>query len=260
MTTNAFEGASAIVSGGAGGLGEATVRRLHADGLGVVIADLAQDKGKALADELGNRALFVSTDVLSDESVYAAIEQAKTLGTLRYAVATHGGFGGRPERTVNRDGTPADFGAFMKTISIYLAGTYNLARLVGASIAATEPRVDGERGALVMTASIAGYEGQIGQAPYAAAKAGVIGLTLAIARDLSSAGIRVNTIAPGTMVTPMMASVGEAALAQFAANVPFPKRLGEPSEFADAAAFLLSNHYVNGEVLRLDGAQRFQPK
>ena len=260
MTVKAFEGASAIVSGGAGGLGEATVRRLHADGLGIVIADLAEEKGKALADELGDKAVFVSTDVTDDESVQAAIEQANTLGTLRYAVATHGGFGGRPERTVNRDGTPADFEAFKKTIDIYLSGTYNIARLVGAAIAATAPCGDGERGALVMTASIAGYEGQIGQSAYAAAKAGVIGLTLAIARDLSSAGIRVNTIAPGTMMTPMMASVGEEALAKFTANVPFPKRLGEPSEFADAAAFLLSNRYVNGEVLRLDGAQRFAPK
>ena len=260
MTVKAFEGASAIVSGGAGGLGAATVRRLHAEGLGVVIADLAEDKGKALADELGERALFVSTDVTSDDSVAAAIEQANTLGTLRYAVTAHGGFGGRPERTVNRDGTPADFDAFKNTIDIYLSGTYNIARLVGAAIAATDARADGERGAMVMTASIAGYEGQIGQAAYAAAKAGVIGLTLAIARDLGSAGIRVNTIAPGTMKTPIMESVGEEALAKFAANVPFPKRLGEPSEFADAAAFLLSNHYVNGEVLRLDGAQRFGPK
>jgi NAD(P)-dependent dehydrogenase (short-subunit alcohol dehydrogenase family) len=260
VAVNGFEGASAIVSGGAGGLGAATIRRLHADGLGVVIADLAEDKGKELADELGERALFVSTDVTRDDSVQAAIDQANTLGTLRYAVATHGGFGGRPERTVNRDGSPADFNAFRKTIDIYLSGTYNLARLVGASIAAADPGPDGERGALVMTASIAGYEGQIGQAAYAAAKAGVIGLTLAIARDLSSAGIRVNTVAPGTMKTPIMESVGEEAIAKFAANVPFPKRLGEPSEFADAAAFLLSNRYVNGEVLRLDGAQRFQPK
>lgn len=260
MTVKEFEGVSAIVSGGAGGLGAATVRRLHADGLGVLIADLAEEKGKALADELGDKALFVSTDVTNDDSVQAAIEQAGTLGTLRYAVTAHGGFGGRPERTVNRAGMPAAFDAFKKTIDIYLSGTYNVARLVGASISRTEPDADGQRGALVLTASIAGYEGQIGQSAYAAAKAGVIGLTLAIARDLSSAGIRVNTIAPGTMKTPMMESVGQEALAKFAASVPFPSRLGEPREFADAAAFLLSNHYVNGEVLRLDGAQRFAPK
>jgi NAD(P)-dependent dehydrogenase (short-subunit alcohol dehydrogenase family) len=252
----AFEGASAIVSGGAGGLGEATVRRLHADGLAVVIADLADDKGKALADELGSRAAFVSTDVTSEDSILAAIEEANNLGTLRYAVVAHGGFG-VAQRIVQRDGSPADFGGFTKTIDLYLNGTYNMARLVAASTAATEPLENGERGALVLTASIAGYEGQIGQTAYAAAK---VGLTIAAARDLSSAGIRVNTIAPGTMKTPIMESVGEEAIAKFAANVPFPKRLGSPAEFADAATFLLTNSYVNGEVMRLDGAQRFTPR
>jgi NAD(P)-dependent dehydrogenase (short-subunit alcohol dehydrogenase family) len=251
---------SAIISGGAGGLGEAVVRRLHADGLAVIIADVAVDKGKAMADELGERAAFVDVDVTDDDSVHRAIDEANALGTLRYAVIAHGGYGGPPERIVNRDGSPANIDVFRKTIELYLSGTYNLARLVAASIAKTEPGADGERGAIVMTASIAGFEGQIGQSAYAAAKAGVIGLTLAIARDLSSAGIRVNTIAPGTMKTPMMESVGEAALTQFAANVPFPKRLGTPAEYADAATFLLNNRYVNGEVLRLDGAQRFQPK
>ena len=259
MTVKAFDGASAIVVGGAGGLGEATVRRLHAEGLGVAIADLSADKGKALADELGTRASFVSTDVTSEDSVNEAIAEAKRLGTLRYAVIAHGGYG-VAERIVNRDGSPADLGGFSKTIELYLTGTYNVARLVAASVAHTDPDNRGERGALVLTASIAGYEGQIGQSAYAAAKAGVIGLTLAAARDLSSTGIRVNTIAPGTMKTPTMESVGDDALAKFAANVPFPKRLGEPSEFADAAVFLLSNTYVNGEVLRLDGAQRFMPK
>ncbi|WP_102419649.1 SDR family oxidoreductase [Mycobacterium sp. 4858] len=259
MTVEKFNGASAIVSGGAGGLGEVTVRRLHAEGLGVVIADLATDKGKALADELGRRATFVSTDVTSEDSVEEAIEQANHLGQLRYAVVAHGGFG-VAQRVVQRDGSPADFAGFTKTIDLYLNGTYNVARLVAAAIAAAEPQADGERGALVLTASIAGYEGQIGQTAYAAAKAGVIGLTIAAARDLSSAAIRVNTIAPGTMKTPIMESVGEEAIAKFAANVPFPKRLGAPAEFADAAVFLLTNGYVNGEVMRLDGAQRFTPR
>jgi NAD(P)-dependent dehydrogenase (short-subunit alcohol dehydrogenase family) len=259
VTIRHFEGASAIVSGGAGGLGEATVRRLHAEGLGVVIADLSADKGKALADELGSRAVFVSTDVTSEESILGAIEQAKQLGQLRYAVVAHGGYG-VAQRIVQRDGTPADMGGFAKTIDLYLNGTYNVARLVAASVATADPLENGERGALVLTASIAGYEGQIGQSAYAAAKAGVIGLTIAAARDLSSMGIRVNTIAPGTMKTPMMESVGDEALAKFAANIPFPKRLGTPDEFADAATFLLSNGYVNGEVMRLDGAQRFTPR
>lgn len=259
MTVAKFDGASAIVSGGAGGLGEATVRRLHADGLGVVIADLADDRGKALADELGSRALFVSTDVTSDDSVRAAIEQANHLGQLRYAVVAHGGFG-VAQRIVQRDGSPADMAGFIKTINLYLNGTYNVTRLVAASVATAQAREDGERGAIVMTASIAGYEGQIGQTAYVAAKAGVIGLTIAAARDLSSVGIRVNTIAPGTMKTPIMESVGHEALAKFAANIPFPKRLGTPAEYADAAAFLLANGYVNGEVMRLDGAQRFAPR
>jgi NAD(P)-dependent dehydrogenase (short-subunit alcohol dehydrogenase family) len=259
VTRVGFDGASAIVSGGAGGLGEAAVRRLHAEGLAVVIADLADDKGKALADELGAKASFVSTDVTSEDSVLAAIGEANALGTLRYAVVAHGGWG-VAEKIVKRDGSPADLGGFTKTIELYLTGTYNITRLVAASVAKTEPLDGGERGALVLTASIAGYEGQIGQSAYAAAKAGVIGLTLAAARDLSSVGIRVNTIAPGTMKTPIMESVGEEAIAKFSAAVPFPKRLGAPDEFADAATFLLSNGYVNGEVMRLDGAQRFQPR
>jgi NAD(P)-dependent dehydrogenase (short-subunit alcohol dehydrogenase family) len=253
-----LSGTSAVVSGGAGGLGEATVRRLHAEGVGVVIADLAQDKGKALAEELGEGAAFATTNVNDNDSVLTAIDQARQLGVFRYAVIAHGGWG-VAQRVVQRDGSPADLDGFSKTIGLYLTGTYNLLRLAAAAIAAADPEAD-ERGAVVMTASIAGYEGQIGQSAYAAAKAGVIGLTLAAARDLSSMGIRVNTIAPGTMKTPMMESVGEDALAKFSASVPFPKRLGSPAEFADAVAFLLANPYVNGEVLRLDGAQRFQPR
>lgn len=259
MTVAAFQGTSAIVSGGAGGLGEATVRRLHAEGVGVVIADLAADKGKALAQELGTGAIFASTDVTDEDSVLAAIAGANTLGTLRYAVIAHGGFG-VIERIVNRDGSPADLRGFTKTVDLYLTGTYNLLRLVAAAVARADPDSQGQRGALVMTSSIAGYEGQVGQSAYAAAKAGVMGLTLAAARDLATVGIRVNTVAPGTMKTAMMESVGEDALAKFAAAVPFPKRLGAPSEFADAVTFLLSNAYVNGEILRLDGAQRFPPK
>lgn len=259
MTVQAFEGCSAIVSGGAGGLGAAAARRLYADGLAVAIADLAEDKGKELAQALGSRAVFASTDVTDERSVSAAIRTAQELGTFRYAVVAHGGWG-VAQRVVQRDGSPAELAGFTKTIELYLTGTYNLLRLAAAAIATAQPCDDGARGAVVMTASIAGYEGQIGQSAYAAAKAGVIGLTLAAARDLGSTGIRVNTIAPGTMKTPLMESVGEEALAKFAASVPFPKRLGTPEEFADAAAFLLGNNYVNGEVLRLDGAQRFQPR
>jgi NAD(P)-dependent dehydrogenase (short-subunit alcohol dehydrogenase family) len=209
MTTQAFEGASAIVSGGTGGLGEATVRRLHAEGLGVVIADLAADKGKALADELGGRAVFVSTDVTDEDSVREAIDAANTVGTLRYAVIAHGGWG-VAQRIVQRDGSPADYAGFTKTIDLYLNGTYNVLRLVAASVAATEPTASGERGAVVMTASIAGYEGQIGQTSYGAAKAGVIGLTIAAARDLRASAISVPT-PPGLLILTALPALTAAA-------------------------------------------------
>jgi NAD(P)-dependent dehydrogenase (short-subunit alcohol dehydrogenase family) len=251
--------ASVLVSGGVGGLGAATVRRLHADGLAVLVCDLAEEAGESLAAELGERVAYARTDVTDADSVAAAVDRAAQLAPLRYAVTAHGG-PGVAQRIVTRDGSPADFDAYRGTIEVYLNGTFNLLRLTAAAIAASEPDTDGERGAIVLTSSIAAYEGQIGQSAYAAAKAGVVGLTLAAARDLSAVGVRVNTIAPGTMRTPIMESVGAEALAAFASSVPFPKRLGSPAEYADAAAFLLGNRYVNGEILRLDGAQRFAPR
>ncbi len=249
----------ALVTGGAGGLGEAVVRRLHEAGAAVVIADLADDRAKLLADELGDRVVYARTDVTSEWSVDAALDTAYGLGTLRYVVISHGGWG-VTEKVVNRDGSPASLEGFTKTLDLYLTGTYNVLRLAAARMAKNDPDGDGERGAVVATASIAGYEGQIGQSAYAAAKAGVIGLTLSGARDLSSVGVRLNTIAPGTMHTAMMETVGEEALAKFTSNVPFPKRLGKPQEFADLAVHLLTNGYLNGEVVRLDGAQRFSPR
>ncbi|MBH0777969.1 SDR family oxidoreductase [Nocardia bovistercoris] len=254
-----FEGEVVLVTGGAGGLGDASARKLHAAGASVVIADLNDDKGKALADELGERAVYVRTDVLDDATIENALDQAGELGTLRYAVIAHGGFGVL-EKVVNRDGSPHTLKGFTDTIGLYLTGTYNVLRLTAARIAKQEPKEGGERGAVVMTSSIAGYEGQIGQSAYAAAKGGVIGLTLAGARDLSAVGIRLNTIAPGTMHTPIMDFLGEEKLGQFAKAVPFPKRLGAPSEFAFLAQHLLENPYINGEIIRLDGGQRFQPK
>lgn len=251
--------AVAIVTGGAGGLGEAVVRRLHAHGCAVVIADLAEARAEELAQELGNKVVYSRTDVTDSESVAATIEKAYALGTLRFAAIAHGGWG-VTEKVVNRDGSPATLEGFTKTLDLYLTGTYNVLRLVSARMATNTPNVDGERGSVVATASIAGYEGQIGQSAYAAAKAGVIGLTIAGARDLSSVGVRFNTIAPGTMRTAMMESVGEDALKKFASNVPFPKRLGQPEEFADLATHLLTNGYLNGEVVRLDGGQRFAPR
>lgn len=259
MTSTDLTGTSAIVTGGAGGLGEAVVRRLHSAGAAVVIADLADEKANALAAELGDSVVYSRTDVTDSDSVNTTIARAQELGTLRYAVISHGGWG-VAERVVSRKGEPASLEGFTKTLELYLTGTYNVLRLVSAAVAKNEPNEDGERGAVVQTASIAGYEGQIGQSAYAAAKAGVIGLTLAGARDLSSVGVRLNTIAPGTMHTAMMESVGEEALEKFCSNVPFPKRLGKPDEFADLALVLLTNGYINGEVVRLDGAQRFAPR
>lgn len=254
-----FEGEVVLVTGGAGGLGDATVRKLHAEGAAVVIADVNDEKGNALAEELGNKAVYVHTDVLDDATIENALAKADELGTLRYAVIAHGGFGVL-EKVVNRDGSPHTLKGFTDTIALYLTGTYNVLRLAAAKIAKLEPKENGERGAVVMTSSIAGYEGQIGQSAYAAAKGGVISLTLTGARDLSAVGIRVNSIAPGTMHTPLMDYLGEEKLDRFAKSVPFPKRLGTPDEYAFLAQHLLENPYINGEVVRIDGGQRFQPK
>ena len=254
-----LSGDVAIITGGAGGLGEAAVREFVHAGAKVVISDLAEDRGKALAEELGDQVVYVSTDVLDDDSVLAAVAAASELGTLRYAVTAHGGFG-VAERVVGRGNVPASMDGFKKTIDLYLTGTYNVLRLASAAIATAEPDADGQRGAVVTTSSIAAYEGQIGQSAYAAAKGGVAGLTLAAARDLSSIGIRVACIAPGTFLTPAMERVGEEALAKFGASVPFPKRLGKPAEYAALARHICENSYINGEVIRIDGAQRFQPK
>jgi NAD(P)-dependent dehydrogenase (short-subunit alcohol dehydrogenase family) len=249
----------ALVTGGAGGLGEAVVRRLHSAGAKVVIADLADDRAEALAKELGEAAIYARTDVTSEDSVLETLEVAADLGTLRQVVIAHGGWG-VVEKVVGRDGSPASLEGFTKTLNLYLVGTYNVLRLSAARMATYEPNEDGERGSVVATASIAAYEGQIGQTAYAAAKAGVVGLTVAGARDLSSVGIRFNTIAPGTMRTAIMESVGKEALTKFTNAVPFPKRLGNPAEFAALAEHLLTNGYINGEVVRLDGAQRFGPR
>jgi NAD(P)-dependent dehydrogenase (short-subunit alcohol dehydrogenase family) len=248
-----------LVTGGAGGLGEATVRRLAATGASVVIADLADDRAAKLAEDLGSKAIYVPTDVTDETSVADAVAQAERIGPFRYAVIAHGGFG-VAEKIVKRDGTPAELAGFTKTVDLYLTGTYNVLRISAAAIAKNEPDADGQRGAVVATSSIAAYEGQIGQSAYAAAKAGVVGLTLVAARDLGSLGIRVVTIAPGTMRTPIMESVGEEALVKFAASIPNPRRLGKPEEYAALVQHVLENSYLNGETIRLDGAQRFGPR
>lgn len=250
-------GTSALVVGGAGGLGEATVRRLHGAGAKVVVADVVDDKGAALEKELGVR--YVRTDATSEESVLAAIAEAESLGPLRISVDTHGGpaSGGR---LVGKDGSPLGLDGFKKTIEFYLTAVFNVMRLSAAAMARTEPLEEGGRGVIVNTASIAGYEGQIGQLPYSAAKGGVLGMTLVAARDLSPLGIRVVTIAPGTINTPAYGQAADQLEQYWGPQVPFPKRMGRATEYAQLAQSIVENDYLNGEVIRLDGALRFPPK
>ena len=251
-----ISGSSAVVVGGAGGLGEATVRRLHTAGAKVVIADLADDKGKELASELDAR--YVRTDATDTDDVQAALAEAESLAPLRISVDTHGGpaSGGR---LVGKDGSPLDLDGFKTTIDVYLTGVFNVMRLTAAAMARQEP-VDGARGVIINTASIAAYEGQIGQLPYAAAKGGVVSMTLVAARDLSPLGIRVVTIAPGTFLTPAYGQAGDQLEAYWGPQVPFPKRMGRSAEYGAFVQSIVENDYLNGEVIRLDGALRFSPK
>jgi len=251
-----ISGSSAVVVGGAGGLGEATVRRLHAAGAKVVVADLADEKGKALEQELGVR--YVRTDATSEDDVQTALAEAESAGPLRISVDAHGGpaSGGR---LVGKDGSPLDLAGFRTTIDVYLTGVFNVMRLAAAAIARQEP-AEGGRGVIVSTASIAAYEGQIGQLPYAAAKGGVVSMTLVAARDLSPLGIRVVTIAPGTFNTPAYGKAGDQLEAYWGPQIPYPKRMGLPVEYAGLVQHIVENDYLNGEVVRLDGALRFPPK
>jgi len=251
-----ISGSSAVVVGGAGGLGEATVRRLVAAGAKVVVADVADEKGKALEQELDVR--YVRTDATDEADVRAAMAEAEAMGPLRISVDTHGGpaIGGR---LLGKDGEPLDLAGFRKTIEFYLTGVFNVMRLAAAAIARQE-LLDGSRGVIVSTASIAAYEGQIGQLPYAAAKGGVVSMTLVAARDLSPVGIRVVTIAPGTILTPAYGKAGDQLEAYWGPQVPHPKRMGRPAEYAALVQHICENDYLNGEVIRLDGALRFPPK
>jgi NAD(P)-dependent dehydrogenase (short-subunit alcohol dehydrogenase family) len=252
-----LSGNSAIVSGGLGGLGEATVRRLVAAEMQVVIADLDDDRGKVLAGELG--ATYVHTDVTDERSLISAVATATDLAPLRIAVSAHGG-PAAVGRVVGRDGTALSLEGFRQTVDVYLTGTFNMLRLAAAAMAATDPDQQGNRGLVVSTASIAAFEGQVGQSPYAAAKGGVVALTLVAARDLAPMGIRVMTIAPGTMYTPAFRMPEEKAQAQWGTAVPFPTRMGRADEFASLVEHIGRNDYLNGETIRLDGAQRFGPK
>jgi NAD(P)-dependent dehydrogenase (short-subunit alcohol dehydrogenase family) len=253
-----INGNVALVTGAASGLGAATARRLHARGAALVLADLSSDAGDALAGELGAKALFVKCDVTSEDDVTAAVAAGAELGRL--AMSVHCAGGGIAGRTVGRDGTPHALDAFRRTVELNLVGTFNVLRLAAAQMASNEPDAGGERGVCVQTASIAGYEGQIGQIAYGSAKAGVIGMTIIAARDLAAVGVRVCTIAPGTIGTPPMMMAPESIREGLAATVPFPKRLGDPDEYAKLAQQIIENGYLNGETIRLDGAVRFQPK
>jgi NAD(P)-dependent dehydrogenase (short-subunit alcohol dehydrogenase family) len=251
-------GATAVVTGGASGLGLATVRRLLDSGAaGVVIADLPSSAGEAVANELGDRARFVVADVRSAERMTAVFDTAEEFGPLR--VVVHCAGRGGAVRLVNKDGTPGSLDTYADVVEINLVGTFNVLRLAAARMAVNEP-LGGDRGVCVLTASVAAFEGQIGQIPYASSKAGIVGMTIVAARDLAGRGIRVCTIAPGTFDTPLLNRLSEDVLASLAKTVPHPSRLGEPDEYAKLALHIIDNGMLNGETIRLDGAIRMAPR
>jgi NAD(P)-dependent dehydrogenase (short-subunit alcohol dehydrogenase family) len=247
-----LNGIGALVAGGASGLGEATARELAALGARVTVADLNEERGAALAAEIGGA--FAAADVTDEAQVQAAVESVEG---LRLAVSCAGI--GWAERTVKRDG-PAALQPFETVVRVNLIGTFNVLRLSAGAMAAGEPDAEGERGAVVMTASIAAFDGQIGQTAYSASKGGVVGLTLPAARDLARLGIRVCTIAPGLFDTPLLAALPQESRDALGASIPFPPRLGRPEEYAKLACHIAENTMLNGEVLRLDGALRMAPK
>jgi NAD(P)-dependent dehydrogenase (short-subunit alcohol dehydrogenase family) len=254
-----INGTAALVTGGASGMGAACGRMLAGAGARVTLLDMQADKGKALADELGGGARFVEADVTNEESVQAAVDTA-TEGPEQLRIAINCAGIGWAQRTINRDGSPHDLGVFAKVIGVNLIGTFNVLRLAASAMSRTEPVGDGERGVIVNTASIAAFDGQIGQIAYAASKGGVVGLTLPAARDLSAAGVRVCTIAPGLVDTPLLGTLPEPQRQALGSGVPFPKRLGTPEEFASVVRLIVENGYLNGETIRLDGALRMPPK
>jgi NAD(P)-dependent dehydrogenase (short-subunit alcohol dehydrogenase family) len=248
-----------IVTGGASGLGEGTARMLAAHGAKLVIADLQVDKGEALAAELGGAALaqFVKCDVSQEADGQAAVAKAVAMGKLVGLVNCAGI--APASKTVGKDGAHA-LHMFAKVITVNLVGSFNMIRLAAEAMSKNEPEPTGERGVLISTASVAAYDGQIGQAAYAASKGGVVGMTLPIARDLARNGIRNMTIAPGIFGTPMLFTMPKEVQDALAANVPFPSRLGTPADYAKLVHQIITNEMLNGEVIRLDGAIRLAPK
>jgi len=252
--------ASALVTGGAGGFGGATAKRLAQRGARVVIADVADERGEALAKEIGNGAVYVRTDIMDETAIAKAVQTATDLGPLRAAVVVHGGPpapapGGR---TVGRDGKRLSMAHFVHSVNVFLNSAFCATSYAAEAMAKNEPLASNQRGVIINTASIAGYEGQPGQVPYAAAKGGIIGMTLTLARDLAPIGVRSMAIAPGTFFTFAYGRMSaEEAQAKWGQLVPNPKRMGDPDEYAMLAAQIVDNDFLNGTVIRLDGAQRF---
>ena len=259
-----LQGQAALVTGGGSGLGEATARELARMGAKVAILDVNLVNAQKVADEIGAQygegcALAYVCDVTSPDSVQAALDQAAAVhGPARILMQIAGI--GAAKRVVGKDGNAAPLEDFAKVVQVNLIGTYNVARLFAAACAKLEPMEDGERGVMVFTASVAAYDGQVGQQAYSASKAGVVGMTLPMARDLAQHGIRVCTIAPGLFATPLMRTLPEPVQQSLAASIPFPQRLGKPEEFAQLAAHIVTNGHLNGEVIRLDGALRMAPR
>ena len=248
---------SAVVSGGASGLGLATARRLVDAGSSVVIIDLPSSDGERVAEELGGRTRFAPADVSSEEQVSRALDAAEALGPIR--VLVHCAGRGGAVRLVEKDGSPGSLDTYREVINVNLIGTFNVLRLTASRMAKNDP-LDGDRGVCVLTASVAAFEGQIGQIPYASSKAGIVGMTIVAARDLASKQIRVCTIAPGTFDTPLLARLPDDVKASLAKTVPHPSRLGAPDEYAKLALHLIENPMLNGETIRLDGAIRMAPR
>jgi NAD(P)-dependent dehydrogenase (short-subunit alcohol dehydrogenase family) len=244
---------SVLVTGGASGLGLASARAAVDLGALVTIGDLPSSAGAQVAADLGERVIFIPTDVTVPEQVAEAVGAAAERAPLRGLVHTAGR--GGPVRVLDRDGKPGELAAFERIVGTNLTGSFNVLSAAAATMAKNEP-IDGDRGAIVLTASVAAFEGQIGQTAYAASKAGVVGMTIVAARDLARHGIRVNTIAPGVMDTPILGRLTDDILARLTEAVPHPRRLGVPEEFASLACYILSNGYLNGETIRLDGAIR----
>jgi NAD(P)-dependent dehydrogenase (short-subunit alcohol dehydrogenase family) len=252
-----IQGHAALVTGGGSGLGEATARELARLGAKVAVLDLNLDNAQRVAKDIGG--LAVQCNVSDEASMQAAIEQAAAAhGPARILMQIAGI--GSAKRVVGRDGHAAPLADFARVINVNLIGTYNAARLFAAACAKLDPMEDGERGVMVFTASVAAFDGQVGQQAYSASKAGVVGMTLPMARDLAQHGIRVCTIAPGLFATPLLKELPEPVQASLAQSIPFPQRLGKPEEFAQLAAHIVSNGHLNGEVIRLDGALRMAPR